>query len=172
MRLLTFSHADARPRIGAWLDDDIIDLEAAHREVHPKGEAFPASLKSLIASGSAGMAAARRALEAGSNARTRARLRCDQVQLLPPIPDARLFFCVGKNNKSHLDELVRNNLIKEIPKEPTGFVKLTSVMVGDDAAVVRPNGITTLDYEPELTFVIGKRAFGVAGSAVGAYVAG
>jgi 2-keto-4-pentenoate hydratase/2-oxohepta-3-ene-1,7-dioic acid hydratase in catechol pathway len=94
------------------------------------------------------------------------------VRLLPPIPDARLFFCVGKNNKSHLDELVRNNLIKEIPKEPTGFVKLSSVMVGDDAAVVRPNGITTLDYEPELTFVIGRRAFRVARADALSYVAG
>ena len=94
------------------------------------------------------------------------------MRLLPPIPDARLFFCVGKNNKSHLDELVRNNLIKEIPKEPTGFVKLSSVMVGDDAHVVRPEGITTLDYEPELTFVIGRRAFRVAKADALSYVAG
>jgi len=172
MRLLTFTYTDPRPRIGAWLEGDIIDLEAAHREAHPKGEALPDSLRSLIASGSTGMAAARRALEAGSNARTRARLRRDQIRLLPPIPDARLFFCVGKNNKSHLDELVRNNLIKEIPKEPTGFVKLCSVMVGDDAAVVRPNGITTLDYEPELTFVIGRRAFRVAKGDALSYIAG
>ena len=59
MRLLTFRQAGARPRIGAWLDGDIIDLEAAHREAHPNGEAFPDSLRSLIASGSTGMAAAR-----------------------------------------------------------------------------------------------------------------
>src|SRR5215469_12619758 len=172
MRLLTFRQAGARPRIGAWLDGDIIDLEAAHRGAHPRGQAFPDSLRSLIASGSTGMVAARRALEAGSNARTRARLRRDQVRLLPPIPDARLFFCVGKNNKSHLEELVRNNLIKEIPKEPTGFVKLSSVMVGDDAAVVRPSGITTLDYEPELTFVIGRRAFRVPKGDALSYIAG
>ncbi len=172
MKLLTFTHADAGPRIGAWLDGDIIDLEAAHREVHSKSDAFPDSLKSLIASGSTGMAVARRAIEAGSTTRAGALLRRDQVRLLPPIPDARLFFCVGKNNKSHLDELVRNNLIKEIPKEPTGFVKLSSVMVGDDTAVVRPNGITTLDYEPELTFVIGKRAFRVAKADALSYVAG
>ena len=49
MRLLTFSHADARPRIGAHLGGEIIDLEAAHREAHPKGEALPDSLRSLIA---------------------------------------------------------------------------------------------------------------------------
>src|SRR5947208_15645113 len=69
-------------------------------------------------------------------------------------------------------ELVLNQLSTEIPKEPTGFVKLNSVMVCDGAAVVRPKGITTLDYEPELTVVIGKRAFGVARSNARAYVAG
>jgi 2-keto-4-pentenoate hydratase/2-oxohepta-3-ene-1,7-dioic acid hydratase in catechol pathway len=170
MKLLTFTSAgDASPRIGAWLDGDIVDLEAAHRQAHLQGS-FPDSLKSLIAAGPTGIAAARRALDAGPSGRVR--LRRDQVRLLPPIPDARLFFCVGKNNKSHLDELVRNNLIKEIPKEPTGFVKLSSVMVGDDARVVRPNGITTLDYEPELTFVIGRRAFRVAKADALSYVTG
>ena len=99
-------------------------------------------------------------------------MRHDQLRLLPPIPNPNLFFCVGKNNKSHLEELVRNQLIKEIPKEPTGFVKLNSVMVGDNAAVVRPSGITTLDYEPELTFVIGKRAFHVASRDAISYIAG
>src|SRR5262249_20960860 len=37
---------------------------------------------------------------------------------------------------------------------------------------VRPNGITTLDYEPELTFVIGRRAFRVAKGDALSYIAG
>ncbi|HZI83795.1 MAG TPA: fumarylacetoacetate hydrolase family protein, partial [Casimicrobiaceae bacterium] len=171
MKLLTFSRAEAgaRPRLGAWLDGDIVDLESAL-----DGVEFATSLRSLIAAGASGLASARRAIDAAANARAgeEIRLRRDQVRLLPPIPDARLFFCVGKNNKSHLDELVRNQLIKEIPREPTGFVKLSSVMVGDDARVVRPKGITTLDYEPELTFVIGKRAFRVAKSDALSHIAG
>ena len=175
MKLLTFtrSHADPRPRIGAWLDGDIVDLEAALRQADPK-VSVPDSLRSLLASGPAGLALARRALDLAASvpAARGVRLRRTDVTLLPPIPDARLFFCVGKNNKSHLDELKRNNLIKEIPREPTGFVKLSSVMVGDDAAVARPKGITTMDYEPELTFVIGRRAFRVAGADALAYVAG
>jgi 2-keto-4-pentenoate hydratase/2-oxohepta-3-ene-1,7-dioic acid hydratase in catechol pathway len=159
--------------IGAWLEGDIIDLEAAWRRTHPE-DGFPDSLKSLIAAGPAALTAARRALDAATNLRLGegVRLRRDQVRLLAPILDARLFFCVGKNNKSHLEELVRNELIKEIPKEPTGFVKLSSVMVGDDAHVVRPLGITTLDYEPELTFVIGKRAVRVAKADALSYIAG
>jgi 5-carboxymethyl-2-hydroxymuconate isomerase len=175
VKLLTFARAEsgAEAKIGSWLDGDIVDLDAALRRAHPH-EKLPASLRSLIAAGPCAIAAARRALDAAAGARAGdgIRLRRHEVRLLPPIADARLFFCVGKNNKSHLDELVRNQLIKEIPKEPTGFVKLSSVMVGDDAAVVRPHGITTLDYEPELTFIIGKHASRVAKASVLSYIAG
>jgi len=176
VKLLTFTHTQpgAKPRIGAWLDGDIVDLEAALSRGHPGDNKFPDSLRSLIAAAPSGLAAARRALDGAASMHhgDGIRLWRDQVRLLPPIPDPHLFFCVGKNNKSHLEELVRNQLIKEIPKEPTGFVKLNSVMVGDDAAVVRPHGITTLDYEPELTFVIGKRAFHVAKGEALSYIAG
>jgi 2-keto-4-pentenoate hydratase/2-oxohepta-3-ene-1,7-dioic acid hydratase in catechol pathway len=176
MKLLSFirGEPDAKPRVGAWLDGDIVDLEAAGALANRAHDGFPHSLRSLIAAGLSGFAAARRSLDTATRAKAGdgIRLRREDVRLLPPIPDSRLFFCVGKNNKSHLEELVRNQLIKEIPKEPTGFVKLSSVMVGDDAAVVRPDGITTLDYEPELTFVIGKRAFRVASRDAMSYIAG
>ena len=173
MKLLTFidKDRDATPRVGAWLDGDIVDLAAASGGGRT---AFPTSLRSLLAAGAEGLAAARRSIEAASRAKPAdgIRLNRDRVTLLPPILDPNVFFCVGKNNKSHLEELVRNQLIKEIPKEPTGFVKLNSVMVGDDAQVVRPRGISTLDYEPELTFVIGKRAFRVKHDDAMAYIAG
>jgi 5-carboxymethyl-2-hydroxymuconate isomerase/acylpyruvate hydrolase len=79
----------------------------------------------------------------------------------PPVPDAEKFLCVGKNYKTHLAELRANDLLTETPQEPTAFVKLNSSLVGHDAKVARPQGITRLDYEPELVFVIGKRALGV-----------
>ena len=176
MQLLSFTQIDSpqQPKVGSRIGQDVVDLAAALRRADPADAGFPGSLRALLAAGSQGLSTARRALDAAANAQVGdgVRFRRDQVRVLPPIPDARLFFCVGKNNKSHLDELVRNNLIKEIPKEPTGFVKLSSVMVGDDAHVVRPKGITTLDYEPELTFVIGRRAFRVAKADALSYVAG
>ena len=176
MKLVTFvrSEAGSKPKIGAWVDGDIVDIEAALRLVDRSTDSFAGSLRLLIAAGANGLAMAKRGVDAAVRTKAGDGIRWprEDVRLLPPILDPNVFFCVGKNNKSHLEELVRNQLIKEIPKEPTGFVKLNSVMVGDGAAVVRPNGITTLDYEPELTFVIGKRAFGVASSNARAYVAG
>ncbi len=63
-------------------------------------------------------------------------------------------------------------MLKEMPNEPTGFVKLVSTLCGQDSEIVRPAGISTLDYEPELVFVIGKRAFGVAKANALEHVAG
>jgi 2-keto-4-pentenoate hydratase/2-oxohepta-3-ene-1,7-dioic acid hydratase in catechol pathway len=83
------------------------------------------------------------------------------IRFLPPIPDSDKLLCVGKNYSSHLEELKRNDLIKEMPQEVTGFIKLNSSLVGHNAKVAKPDGVAHLDYEPELVFVIGRRALGV-----------
>ncbi len=163
MKLLTFVIADSdqEPLLGAWGAGDIIDLQAAEARFGSGPQALPKSLKALIEAGPQALTAAQRLVDAARNsaAGDGVRYRRDDVKLLPPIPNPSKFLCVGKNNKTHLEELARNQLIKETPKEPTGFIKLNSVLVGDRAKVARPEGITTFDYEPELTFVIGRRAF-------------
>ena len=82
------------------------------------------------------------------------------------------FLCVGKNSRQHREELIANDKLRELPSEPTGFVKLIETLVGQDAEVERPDGITMLDYEPELVFVIGTRAHRVSRAGALAHVAG
>lgn len=169
MRLVTFvgpnSSAPLRP--GAWDGDDIVDLAAAHAAAKLAGF-FPDSVKEIVRLGKDGLGMARAALAtAGPSCRYQRR----DVRLLSPIHPGK-FLCVGKNNRMHLEELKRNNLIKEIPSQPTAFLKLNEVVVGDFADVARPHGIDTLDYEPELTFVIGKRAFGTKREDAMAHVMG
>jgi 2-keto-4-pentenoate hydratase/2-oxohepta-3-ene-1,7-dioic acid hydratase in catechol pathway len=94
------------------------------------------------------------------------------VRFLPPISDPSKFFCVGKNNKKHRQELAANKMLTEVPNEPTGFIKLVSTMSGDGDAVVKPDDITTLDYEPELCYVVGKRAHGVKKADAMDYISG
>src|SRR5260370_10630381 len=94
------------------------------------------------------------------------------LKSLPPIPDPSKFFCVGKNNKKHREELAANKMLTEVPNEPTGFIKLISTMSSDGDEVVKPNDITTLDYEPELCYVAGKRAHGVRKADAMAYISG
>ena len=173
MKLLTFSLRSSPTdiRLGAWSEDGtIIDLATAHAMTDGR-DSFPVSLKALIEGGEVSLALARRAA-AEARSLGAVRIAWDAVRVWPPIPDPGKFLCVGKNNRSHLEELARNQLIKEMPQEPTGFIKLNSVIVGGDAEVVRPDGITMLDYEPELVFVIGKRAFRAAKADWKKYVVG
>jgi 2-keto-4-pentenoate hydratase/2-oxohepta-3-ene-1,7-dioic acid hydratase in catechol pathway len=154
MRLLTFSTAsDPTPRSGLREGQDVLDLRT---------HGFPEKIKDLLAAGPEVFSELRHA--AADLKRYPQGVSTHDARSIrhhPPVPDAEKFLCVGKNYKTHLAELRANDLLTETPQEPTAFVKLNSSLVGHDAKVARPQGITRLDYEPELVFVIGKRALGV-----------
>ena len=152
MRLLTFCRNDnPAPHVGVRQGTQVIDLG-------------PGRMKDLLAGGPAALERACKATGPTFDERA--------IRYLPPIPDADKFLCVGKNYRQHLEELRRNELLAETPQEPTAFIKLNSCLVGHDAKVARPPGITRLDYEPELVFVIGKRALGAKQAEAFDYVAG
>lgn len=143
IRLASFlAPGDVRPRLGAAEGEAIRDLTAAHGPELDMRRALALPIGEL------------RALVAAAPVR----LPAGRCHLLPPIPDPGKIFCVGKNSRVHREELVREGMLKEDPQEPTGFVKLNAVLVGEGARVVRPEGITTLDYEPELAFIVTRRA--------------
>jgi len=173
MRLVTYSVGPAGPaRAGVRVGHRVLDIEAASRV---KGEPLPSSIKALLAAGRGALSRVQAlAKAAATEARSFSQAMHEEraVRFLPPVPDADKFLCVGKNYRQHLDELVKNELLKEIPQEPTAFVKLNSSLVGQDARVVRPQGVVRLDYEPELVFVIGRRALGVKKVDAMDYVAG
>lgn len=178
MRLATYTLlSDPQTvRIGAQLNGKMLDLVAGERAMGDGKSMIPASMKGLLALGEPGLARARVVLEyAGKNAAKleNTTLAPDaDVHYLPPVPDADKFLCVGKNYRTHLEELKRNDLIKEMPGEPTGFIKLNSCLTGHEADVPRPSTVSRLDYEPELVFVLGKRAHGAKREDALSYIAG
>lgn len=161
MKFVSFVAGDESQHLGVVADEVIIDVTAA---------GGPACLLEVIRNGAQGLASVRDALERASA--TTYMLPLNGVNYLPPIPNPDKFFCVGKNYRDHLDELVRTGLIKEVPQEPTGFIKLNSVMVGHCASVQRPPDIVQFDYEPELAFVISKPAYRVSKADAMKYVFG
>lgn len=156
------------PRLGLVRASGIVDVLAAAAALDRHAPAT--TVKAALTTGAQTLAA----LEDLARAAEAKRLvrKVEDLRLLPPIPDPSKFFCVGKNSRQHREELVANEMLKEMPTEPTGFIKLVDTMCGQDAEVVRPEGITTLDYEPELVFVIGKRCHRVAKADAKAHVAG
>jgi acylpyruvate hydrolase len=168
MRLATFDQPGAAPRFGIVRGEKIVDVVAAANTLHRPVPAT--SVKIALTSGAQTIAA----LEDMALAAERAGLLrpIAGIKFLPPIPDPSKFFCVGKNNRKHREELAANKMLTEVPNEPTGFIKLISTMSGDGDEVVKPGDITTLDYEPELCYVVGKRAYGVKKADAMDYISG
>jgi acylpyruvate hydrolase len=170
MRLASFvdPQAGREARFGIVRGESIVDIVAAANALQ---RAVPATtVKIALTSGAQTIAA----LGDLADAAARAKLfrPVSGVKFLPPIPDPSKFFCVGKNNKRHREELAANKMLTEVPNEPTGFIKLVSTMSGDGDEVVKPADITTLDYEPELCYVVGKRAHGVKKADAMEYISG
>src|SRR6201995_4192986 len=170
MRLATFvdPRAGNDARFGILSGENIVDVVAAADALH---RAVPAtSVKSALTTGAHTLAALEDLVAAAERAGLSRPIT--GVKFLPPILDPSKFFCVGKNNKKHREELAANKMLTEVPNEPTGFIQLVSTMTGDSAEVVKPADIVKLDYEPELCYVVGKRAHGVKKAEAMDYIAG
>lgn len=77
------------------------------------------------------------------------------------------FIAVGLNYADHAKESGM-----PIPSEPIIFSKAPNCIVGPNDDVICPEGSTKLDWEIELAFVIGKRAYNVSKDDALSYVAG
>jgi 2-keto-4-pentenoate hydratase/2-oxohepta-3-ene-1,7-dioic acid hydratase in catechol pathway len=73
------------------------------------------------------------------------------VKFLPAIPNPELIACAGVNYRSHASETGR-----EIPKQPSMFIRRANTLIGHDGEMVRPSVSTNFDFEGELAVVIGR----------------
>lgn len=128
MRLATYQFADG---VGpARIDGDwAVDLRG-----------LGSSVRELLTGGLAGVAAC-----SGPSA------PWDQKRLLAPVPEPGILMGVGLNYRDHAAETGR-----ALPELPAIFVKLRGAAAAPFGTIVRPAGVTTLDYEGELGIVIGR----------------
>ena len=150
MRLITYNTAqNPQPRIGVRVGHRVLDIEAASRV---EGEPLPASMKALLREGRGAISrvqALAKAAQSSAGRYSGAMLEERAIRFLPPMPDADKFLCV-------------DGIAREKPEEVNGAVRLNASLVGHNAKVVRPAGISHLDCVPALVFVIGRRAHGVS----------
>ncbi len=177
MKLATFAWKSEPDfaRVGLLMGDRMVDLSLAATARPALGLARVASLRELLEQGEPALAAVRRlsaACEADAGLLACVSRELAEIRWRPLIGDAHKFLCVGKNYRTHLEELKRTDLIRELPNEPTGFIKLNDCLAGHDTDVVRPASVTHLDYEPELVFVIGKPAYQVPAARAFEHVVG
>jgi 2-keto-4-pentenoate hydratase/2-oxohepta-3-ene-1,7-dioic acid hydratase in catechol pathway len=79
----------------------------------------------------------------------------DSVRLGAPVPRPEKVIVIGGNFLSHVKEAfaVTRGIA---PSTPIVIFKPSNIVVGPYDPMVRPRGTTTLDYEAELTVVIGR----------------
>ena len=140
MKLMTFAK-DGRTALGLVDGESVIDLASAD-------PSLPKDMQSLIEAGPSALASVRAA--AG---RAPASTRHAVASVKPALPIARppKFVCVGLNYALHAKEGGH-----AIPTYPSFFLRVNSSLIPAGASVVRPKCSIQLDYECELTIVIGK----------------
>lgn len=98
--------------------------------------------------------------------------------LLPPVPTPAGIFCAGANFTDHMMEMARVQNLEPEPDphsvglKPWHFIKATHCIAAPDSAVTLPAYSKMVDWEAELTAVIGRPARNVALADALAHVAG
>ncbi len=99
--------------------------------------------------------------------RNRQTLPCEATSRFePPVVPAN-FVCIGLNYRDHAHEAGL-----KIPTEPLLFAKTLNTLSGHNSPVPMPAGSTQIDYEAELTIVIGRPCRRVGKENAISYVAG
>ncbi|NMO04423.1 fumarylacetoacetate hydrolase family protein [Gordonia sp. TBRC 11910] len=73
------------------------------------------------------------------------------VDFAPVVPAPSKVVCVGHNYRNHIREMGR-----EMPSYPTLFTKFADCLIGANDTIEKPKETDALDWEVELTIVIGQ----------------
>lgn len=173
MKYITFISPDSprEPKLGAMLDNIVIDLHAAQswaqgaRSLPP--EPLPPSLFELIHTGGSAETYARKllneldqvdTLNAKGAHKVRVGWRLDEVQLFPPLPrpmSLRDFYGFENHVKAAYANIGRD--IPEVWFEfPSFYYTSANSIFGTNEGVPYPKYTQALDFELEIACVIGK----------------
>lgn len=173
MRLLTFV-AGPGQRVGALVGETVVDVTTAYAaalaaEGHPRADGvaaavLPPDMREILQGGDAALEAARHAVRfveerlKGGPTPTgpgggQIAYALKDVRVRPPVPDPQKIIGIGLNYRDHCQEQGI-----ELPKVLMTFPKFADAVIGPGDPIVIPRGCEQLDWEVELTFVVGRRA--------------
>jgi acylpyruvate hydrolase len=140
MKLMMFEKGSGIA-LGLVEGDSVIDLAAADASLP----------KDLAALSAAGPAALTQVKAAAAKAPAGAKLPLASVKAALPIARPSKFICIGLNYALHAKEGGH-----PMPTYPSLFLRVPTSLTAAGAPVIRPRCSVQLDYECELTIVIGK----------------
>lgn len=168
MKLVTFAVA-GRDRVGAVVDERVVDLNAAYaaslaakhdlESADKADRILPVEMLAFIRGGANAIVAAREALRFVQERRfdvLGAVFPLDRVRLRAPVPRPPKIICTGVNYEDYRQVI---GLAKSAV--PLIFLKAPSCVVGPGDPVQIPEGYGEVYHEYEFSCVIGKRCKGV-----------
>lgn len=141
MKLMMFSRSGEPARLGVVAGNDVIDVSALDASL-------PKTLADLVAGGSAAL---EKLKSAAKHAASDAKRPLSSVKAALPIAHPPKFICVGLNYLEHAKEGGHPP-----PTYPSFFARYDRSLLAHGEPVIRPKSSVQLDYECELTIVIGK----------------
>ena len=167
-KLATYQSAQG-PRAGLIIDETIFDVAAA------TGRAAYATMLDVLQDWDA----ARGILQdAAKTAKKTDGRPLNGTRLLPPVPTPGGIFCAGANFSDHMMEMAKVQNIApepdphEVGLKPWHFIKAMHCLAAPDSTVKLPPYSKMVDWEAELTAVIGRPARNVSIENALDYVAG
>jgi 2-keto-4-pentenoate hydratase/2-oxohepta-3-ene-1,7-dioic acid hydratase in catechol pathway len=137
-RLATYT-INGKTKYGVVAQGGLIDLSSRFGKDHP-------TLREVIAAGALTKLADDAAMRTPDDP-------LDGIIWQPPIPSPEKIICIGVNYPDRNAEYKDGS---DAPKFPSMFMRTPRSFVGHNAPLVRPRASTQLDYEGEVTIVIGK----------------
>ncbi len=187
MKLLTFVAGPAQ-RVGALVGESVVDVTVAYAaalaaEAHPRADGaaaamLPPNMREILKGGDAALEAVRRGvrfvegrLKAGvaptGPGGARIAYPVQDVRVCAPVPEPQKIIGIGLNYRDHCQEQGI-----ELPKVLMTFPKFGDAVIGPEDPIVIPRGSEQLDWEVELTVVVGRRARYVEPADALGYIAG
>lgn len=166
MKLLTYQYQGSAPRAGVLDGDFVVDLTDLL-----KSEQEIEDIKMLMELHPNAVAEIRQALAAGATAE---KYPLQEVKLCAPIlhPSTVRDGCMFE---VHSDNAGKESDVKTPPlwyERPIFYYQNPNNMTGPEDHIRRKTGCTTLDYEAEVAFVIGKKGFNPGISEAKDYILG
>ncbi|WP_080873365.1 fumarylacetoacetate hydrolase family protein [Oceanobacillus timonensis] len=164
MKLVAYQkEKDENYRVGVVTDSDTVaDVETLSKQFGEK--TLPADPTAFYTQGEEHIEALRKIFSKAEGYET---LSLQDVHLGMPLGKAKKVICIGKNYQEHVHEMK-----SDIPDYPVLFAKFDNAIIGPEDAIFYPSITEKLDYEVELTVVIGKTASKVKKEDAFDYIAG
>jgi acylpyruvate hydrolase len=181
MRLVTIDNS-YDGQAGAMVGDEVLNLSSVKDLRRPTlANWIPHSVLAILEGGPEALAVVDRFIKTIEDAsgtvkdslrERRALTPASQTAFQAPIPRPRIVFSTGRSYLSHDEEMMRAGALASVPPPP-GFFKNANAIIGNGQPIVLPRRAPDMvDWECEVSFVIGRICHNVGKDEALDYVVG